>query len=110
MITAEDNDGVLGKPALLQDLEEFANAVVDIADSTIVGPARALDLFVREVLVPQVADLEQSLAMGVLLVVRNPGDLWKIDLNIFVLIPVLLFNGVGIVGVSKRNLCMAAFC
>jgi hypothetical protein len=103
MVTAEDDDGVLVQTAPLEHVKELADAVVDVADSAIVRPPRPLDLLVAELGVPQVADLEQPLAVRVLLLLGDL-DLGQLDVDALVQIPVLLFDGVRIVGVCQGNL------
>ncbi len=52
MITAEDDDGVLVETALLENIEKLADAVVNVADGTIVGPTSSLYLLFTEILIP----------------------------------------------------------
>ncbi len=99
MVAAKDDDGVLIQAALLEHIEQLADAVVDVAHGAIVGAAGALDLLVAELGVPQVADLEQALAVGVLLLLGDL-DLGQIDVDPLVEIPVLLLDGVRVVGVG----------
>ncbi len=109
MITAEDDDGVLVETALLENIEKLADAVVNVADGTIVGPTSSLYLLFTEVLIPQVADLEKPLAVGVLLLLGDL-DLGKVDVYTFVEVPVFLLNGVGVVGVGERDLERGRSC
>jgi len=100
MIAAEDHDGVFVEFTLLQDVEELTDAVVDVADGAVVGAPGPLDLLLRKVLVPQVADLEQPLAVWVLLLLGNL-DLGQLDVDALVHVPELAVNGVGIVRVRE---------
>lgn len=103
MVTAEDDNGVVVQPALLEHIEQLADAVVDVADGTIVGPLRPLDLLVAELVVPEVANFEEALAVRVLLLLGDP-DLGEVDVDALVEIPVLLLDGVRIVGVRQGDL------
>jgi hypothetical protein len=54
-------------------------------------------------LVPEVAHLEEALAVRVLLLLGNL-DLGQVDVDAIVEVPVLLFDGVGVVGVRQGDL------
>jgi hypothetical protein len=103
VVAAEDDDGVLVQAAPLEHVEQLADAVVDVADGAVVGAPGPLDLLVAELGVPEVADLEQALAVRVLLLLRDL-DLGKLDVDALVEIPVLLLDGVRVVGVRQGNL------
>lgn len=107
MITAEDNDRVLVKTAILEHIEQLSYTVIDVADSTIVGATSILDLIVGKLLVPQVADFKKSLAVGILLFLGN-SDLGQGDINSFVKIPELLVDSVGVVRMREGDLKMEA--
>jgi hypothetical protein len=107
VVAAEDDDGVVVQPAPLEHVEQLTDAVVDVADGAVVGTLGALDLLVAELIVPEVADLEQALAVRVLLLLGDL-DLGQVDLDAFVEIPVLLLDGVRIVGVCQGDLFIAA--
>jgi hypothetical protein len=104
VITGEDDDGVIGQIAVLKRLQKLANAIVDIAARAVVCPLGLLDLLIREVLIPQVANSQQPLAMGVQFLLGD-SDLWQVDVDSLVPFPVLLLNGVRVMWVSERNLC-----
>lgn len=103
VVTAENNDGVLVQLALLECLQKLTYAVIDEAARSVVCSSRLLDLLIGEVLVPQIAHLEQSLAVRVLLLFGNL-DLGQLNVDTLVAIPVLLLDSVGIMRVSERNL------
>ena len=103
VIATEHDDGVLIKPASFQGIEQFANAVIDKAHSTIVCSFCPLNLLVREVFIPDIRHFHQPLAMRVLLFFGDL-DLGKVDVNSFIAIPVLLFDGIRIVRVCERDL------
>lgn len=103
MVATEHDDGVFVQLAVLERLQKLADAVIDKAAGSIVRSPRLLDLLIAEVLVPEIAHLQQSLAVGVLFL---PGDLdlGKFNVNTLIAIPELLLGGVGIMGVSERDL------
>lgn len=103
MVAAEDDDGVIGKLQVFQRLDERADVVVDEAAGAVVRPPRLLDLLVAKVLVPQVADLQETLAVWVLLLLGDL-DLGQSDVYAFIPIPVLLGDGVRIMRVCQRDL------
>jgi hypothetical protein len=107
VIAAEDDNSIVVQLALLQNIQEFADAVIDIADGAVVGSACPLDLVVAKLFVPQVTNLEKALAVWVLVFLWDPY-LGKADINALIQIPVLLLNTVGIVGVCERNLARVA--
>jgi len=102
MVTTENNDGVVAELALVQNIEQLANAVVDVRASTVVGTLGLLDLLGGEVIVLEVADVLQTLAVWVLvfLVDLNIGH---VDVDILVHVPVLVFDGVRVMGVGERH-------
>lgn len=103
VVATEHDDGVFVQLAVLERLQKLADAVIDKAAGSIVRSPRLLDLLIAEVLVPEIAHLQQSLAVGVLFL---PGDLdlGKFNVNTLIAIPELLLGGVGIMGVSERDL------
>jgi hypothetical protein len=103
MIAAEDNDGVVIEFASLQRVEELANAVIDIADSAVVRSTSLLDLLIIELNVPEVTDLEKTLAVGVLLFLGDL-DLWELNVHALIHVPIFLLDGIWVVGVRQRNL------
>lgn len=103
VITREDDDGVVSQVAILKRLQKLANTVINIAARAVVCPLGLLDLLIREVLIPQVADPQQPLAVGVQLLLGYP-DLWQVDVDSLIPFPVLLLNGVGVMWVGERNL------
>ena len=103
MISREDYYRVLVQTALLENIQKLADAIIHVAASTIVGAACTLDLVVRKVLVPEITNLHKSLAVGVLLVFGN-GNLGHVDVDALVAVPVLLLDGIGVVGMGERDL------
>lgn len=103
VVSREDDNGVVSKPSVLESLEQPADAVIDVAARSIVGALSALDLVIGEVLVPEIADLHQTLAVAILLVLGNT-DLGQVNVHALVEIPVLLGDGVRVMGVGKRDL------
>lgn len=103
MVTAEHDNSVLVQATLLQGVEKLANAVINVADGTVVSPPGAFNLVIGEVLIPYIGHLHEALAVGVLLVFGDL-DLGQINVYAFVQIPVLLLDGVGVVRVSERDL------
>lgn len=100
MVTTEDNDSVVVKLAPFEGVKKPANAVIDIADSAIVRSASLLNLLIIELNVPEVADLEEALAVRILLILRYL-DLGQLNIHALVHVPVLLLNGVWVVGVRQ---------
>lgn len=72
VIAAEHHDSVLVKTALLQSAKKLANAIINVADCTIISPSSSLDLVISKILFPHIGDLHKSLAVRILLVL---GDL-----------------------------------
>lgn len=106
MVAAEDDNSVVIQPAPLEHVKQPADTVVDVADGAIVGPPCPLDLLISELVVPEVADLEQALAVRILLLLGNP-DFGQCDVDALIEIPVLLLDGVWIVGVRQGDLSIA---
>jgi hypothetical protein len=102
MIATENDDGVIIQTAVLESLQQLANAVVNVRDRTIVGSTSTLDLVRSEFLVPEIADLQEAFGVRVLLFLRD-GDFRKLDLNIFIHVPVFLLNRVWIMWVGERD-------
>jgi hypothetical protein len=100
VVAAEDDNRVLVQLALLEHVEQLADAVVDVADGAIVGAACPLDLVIAELLIPEVADLHQALAVWVLLLLGDL-DLGQVDVDALVQVPVLFLDGVRVVGVRQ---------
>ena len=103
MVSREDDNGVVSKPSVLESLKQPADAVIDVAARSVVGALSALNLVIGEVLVPEIADLHQTLAVAILLVLGNT-DLRQVNVHALVEIPVLLGDGVRVMGVGKRDL------
>jgi hypothetical protein len=103
MVAAKDDDGVFVEAAVLQHVEKFADAIVNVAHSAVVGSSRSLDLLLAKFVVPQVADFQQSFAVSVLLFLGNV-DLGKLDVDPLVEVPVLLLDSVRVMGVREGNL------
>lgn len=103
MVAAENHNSVFVEPALLQDTQKLADAVIHVTARAIVSPPSSLDLVVGELLVPHIRDLHQSLAVGILLLLGNL-DLGQINIYIFVQIPVLVFSSVWVVRVCEGDL------
>lgn len=99
MVTGEEDDSIFVQAAVPERLEKLADAVVNIAYGSVVGTACPLDLLVREILVPKITNFEKPLAVGVLLVIGNP-DLGHLNVDILVTVPVLLLNGVRVMGMG----------
>jgi hypothetical protein len=102
MIATENDDGVIIQTAVLEGLQQFANAVINVRDGTIVGSTSTLDLFRSEFLVPEIADFQEALGVRILLFLRD-GDFGKLNLNILIHVPVLFLNGVWVMWVSERD-------
>lgn len=83
MVAREDDDGILIQLALLEHRQQAADTIIDVAHSAIVSAARTLDLFLVDIGVPQIADLEEALGVRVLLVARD-GDGGEDDVDVFV--------------------------
>jgi hypothetical protein len=75
VVSTEDDDSVIVQLAVFNHAEKLANAVIDVADGAIVCPPSPLDLFVGKVLVPEVAHLEETLAVRVLFFLGD-FDFW----------------------------------
>jgi hypothetical protein len=102
MIATENDDGVVIQTAVLEGLQQLANAVINVRDRTIVGPTSTLDLIRSEFLVPEIADFQEPLGVRVLLFLGD-DDFGKLNLNILIQVPVLLLNRVWVMWVSKRD-------
>jgi hypothetical protein len=102
MITRENDDSVIEESAVLQNLNQLANAVVNVRDSSVVRTSSTLDLIWSEVLVPEIADFEEALGVVVLLILLD-SNIRERDVDIFIKVPVLLLNAVRVVGVSEGD-------
>lgn len=103
MVPAEDNDGIVIQPASLQCVQKPADAVIHVADSAIVCPPSPLNLLITELDVPEIADLKKALAVGVLLLLGY-FHFGQLNVHTIVHVPVLLLDGVGVVGVRQGDL------
>lgn len=103
MIAAKNDDGVVVKAASPQRIKELPDAVINIANGSVIGSTGPLNLVLGKVCIPQVTNLQQPLAVGVLVFL---GDLDLGQGNVYTLVevPVLLLNIIRIVGVGKRDL------
>jgi hypothetical protein len=103
MVSAKDDNRVVVYPAILEYLKKLPNAIVNIADRPIVGSSCFLDLFICEILIPQVTDFEETLAVRVLVLLGDPY-FGQVYVHAFVQIPVLLLDGVRVMRVCEGNL------
>jgi hypothetical protein len=102
MIATENDYGVVIQTAVLEGLQQLANAVINVRDRTIVGPTSTLDLIRSEFFVPEIADFQEPLGVRVLLFLGD-DDFGKLNLNILIQVPVLLLNRVWVMWVSERD-------
>ena len=102
MVPAEDDNGILVQPAVLQRLQELANVVVYVRDRAVVCSASPLDLIRGEFLVPEVADLKQTLGVAILVLLRD-CNVWQVNVDALVQVPVLLLDGIWVVGVGEGD-------
>ena len=102
MVAGENDNGVVVKTTVLEGLHELANVVVDIADRTVVSSLGPLDLLWSEIVVLEVHNVLETLAVGILLVLGN-FDIRHVDVDILVHVPVLVLDGVRVVRVRERD-------
>ena len=102
MVPAEDDNGILVQTAVLQRLKQLANVVVYVRDSPVVCSPCPLDLVWSEVLVPEVADLQQTLGVAILVLLRD-GNVRQVNVHPLVQVPVLLLDGIWVVGVGEGD-------
>ena len=102
MISAENDNCVFVQSTILERLEKLSDAIVNVGYGTVVCSASALDLVWSKLLVPEIADFEETLGVGILLILGN-GYFWKDDIDIFVHVPVFLLDGVRVMRVGEGN-------
>lgn len=102
VVTAEDDNGVVGKLALLKNVKKLSNAVIDVRDGTVVSALGSLDLVRGEVVVLEIADVAETSAVRVL-VFGLDVDFGEVDIHTLVHVPVLVLDGVRVVGVGQRD-------
>lgn len=102
MISGEDHNGILIHPALFKHTQQFSHIVIHIAHRSKVCPPRSLDCLLRHVFIPQPADLQQSLAVLILLILRDV-DLRQGYILAFISVPVFFVDGVRVVRVRQRD-------
>jgi len=107
VVTTEDNDGVIIKSAILENIKELSNTIVYIADSAVISSPRTPNLLVTEILTPEIANLEQTFAVGVLLLFWNP-DLGQVDIDPFIEVPIFLLDRVRIMRMCQGHLKTSA--
>lgn len=102
MVRGKNDYGVFFHSTLLQHLQKLANVIIDVTHSTVICSPSPLDSFLRWRFVPQIADLEQSLAVCILFFLRDL-DVWLGNINALIPVPVRLVYSVWVVWVCKRN-------
>src|SRR5271163_2795731 len=92
----------LNKTTVSSSRPHLFSAVINIADSSVVSSARSLDLFIREIVAFELADMEQSATVRVLVFFLD-FDLRQIDVDPFVHVPILFLDCVRVVRMGKGN-------
>lgn len=102
MVGREDDNCVFSHSALFQHFQQPTHIVVDVAHSSEIGSTCTKDGFVGRFLFLQTFHMQQALAVGILVLIRD-CHVGKRDLFVLIAIPIFLVDGVRIMGVGEGD-------
>jgi hypothetical protein len=106
MVSAKDHHSVVVKTTFLEYAQKLANAVINIADSTIVRAPCTLNLLVCKLVPFKLTNVQESSAVRVLVFLFHTWHLRHVYLYSLIHVPVLVLDCVGVVGMGEGD-CQA---